>query len=91
MAWDAYNNIAVFTEDINTINNLIGKTGIITPDDLNGIFGKLMSVSLVAHNAFDNNVYLTGQFNNLSMSYYNISTVNLSLNLWNTTTSIDYF
>ena len=67
VAWDAYNDIAVFTQDFNNLNAEIGNTGIITPDDTNGIFGKLMSVSLVAHNAFDNNVYLTGQFNNLSM------------------------
>ena len=57
--------------------------------DQQAIFiGKLMSVSLVAHNAFDNNVYLTGQFNNLSTSYYNTSTINLNINLWHTTTSI---
>ena len=47
-----------------------------------------MAVSLASHNVYDNDNYLTGQFNNLSMNYYNTSTISLSLNTWNNNTSI---
>ena len=51
--------------------------------DTNGLFGKGMSVSVVAYNAYNDMLALTGQFDSLSQSYYNMSTINLSMTLYN--------
>jgi hypothetical protein len=42
------------------------------------LLGYVESVSLVAHNAYDNDQYTLSQFNNLSQSFWNISTKNMS-------------
>ena len=47
-------------------------------DVQNGLFGKIMSVSVVAHDVYSDMSDLTGQFDSLSRSYFNVSTINLS-------------
>ena len=78
MAWDAY-------ADVQTIMQSIGNIQDTNASDYNtiGLAGMIMLVSVVAHDAYSDVSSLTGQFSNLSMSYYNTSTVNLSFTVYN--------
>ena len=66
MAWDAFGDVQNIIADIGDITDT-------DPNDYdsNGLFGKIMSVSVVAHDAYSDMSDLTGQFTNLSKSYFN--------------------
>ena len=79
-------SVSTVAHDADNVLNLtttIGNIQDTSNDNTNGLFGKLMNVSTIAHNAYDDMLDLTGQFSNLSQSYYNTSTISLSLTIHN--------
>ena len=68
MAWNAHDDILRITDIISNISFSASLTET-----------ELISVSIVAHDAYANANYNLGQLTNLSQSFFNVSTVNLSL------------
>ena len=50
----------------------------VDPNNSSGVFGLINSVSIVANDAYNDLLSLTEKNINLSLSYYNVSTFNLS-------------
>ena len=55
----------------------------VDPNNSSGVFGLINSVSIVANDAYNDLLSLTEKNINLSLSYYNVSTLNLSTTLHN--------